>query len=392
MRPAVLSRAGLQTGALYALIFATLGAHLPFWPLWLGAWGLTAAEIGSFTALGVVVRIAAGLAIPALADALGQRRLVLAMVAAFGALVFAVHPLIDSKAILLVATLASGLVYPGMIPISDALGTAAARDHSFPYAHARAFGSLAFLVSNLACGWLISIHGTDVALVWIVICLVLTVRLAMTHPGGGRVARADRPHLAEMGVLLRIGPFLMFVAAIAFAQGSHAVNYVYGSVHWAALGLGEAEIGGLWAFSVAVEVVLMFTIGGWLVVRCGPVGAISLSAAAGVLRWGAMVFDPTGAMLWALQALHAVTFALGHLGAIAFIAAAVPERLGATAQGLFGSVFGGVTMAGGMWLASLAYPVFAGGTYAIAGAMSVIGLVASLMLSRLWSGERLATA
>jgi PPP family 3-phenylpropionic acid transporter len=42
--------------------------HLPFWPLWLGDGGLTAAEVGLFTSVGVAVRVVAGLAIPALAD------------------------------------------------------------------------------------------------------------------------------------------------------------------------------------------------------------------------------------------------------------------------------------------------------------------------------------
>ena len=47
--------------------------------------------------------------------------------------------------------------------------------------------------------------------------------------------------------------FALFVAVVAFVQASHAVMYALGSLHWRALGLGETEIGALWAASVATR-------------------------------------------------------------------------------------------------------------------------------------------
>nr|WP_246413631.1 MFS transporter [Rubricella aquisinus] len=376
---------------MYALIFAALGAHLPFWPLWLEDWGLTATEIGSFTAAGVVVRILAGIAIPALADRLDARRMVMAGVAALGAVVFTAHLWIDDKAILFLATLATGLVYPGMIPLSDALGSAAAREYRFAYAQARAFGSLAFLIANIAVGWLIGQYGVGVALWWIVICLALSVWMSMIHPGGGQGAELSRPRLTDIGKLATAPVFVLFLCAIGFAQGSHAVFYAFGSVHWAGLGLNEGEIGALWAFSVAVEVVLMFTVGAAIVARIGAVPAIAFSGAVGVLRWTWMMFDPTGAELWFLQFLHSGTFAIGHLGAIAFVAAAVEERLSASAQGLFGAAFGGLLSAVAMGLASVFYASHGGATYGIAAVMSGLGLIFALMLHHRWQGGLIAT-
>ena len=37
-----------HTSAYYGFLFLALGAHLPFWPLWLSDWGLSAAEIGLY--------------------------------------------------------------------------------------------------------------------------------------------------------------------------------------------------------------------------------------------------------------------------------------------------------------------------------------------------------
>ncbi len=69
-----MSRAGLHTAGFYAAFFMAMGVHLPFWPLWLGDWGLTAPEIGLFAALGMGARVVGGLVIPTLADRMDVRR------------------------------------------------------------------------------------------------------------------------------------------------------------------------------------------------------------------------------------------------------------------------------------------------------------------------------
>ena len=56
--------------------------------------------------------------------------------------------------------------------------------------------------------------------------------------------------------------FAVFIAAVATLQGSHAVLYALGTIHWHELGIGAGEIGGLWALSVAVEVVFLLAVGG----------------------------------------------------------------------------------------------------------------------------------
>ena len=116
----------------------------------------------------------------------------------------------------------------------------------------------------------------------------------------------------------------------------------------------------------------------------------TLAALAGVLRWGLMSLTPGLTLLWPVQALHALTFGLGHLGAMAFVAAAIPPRLQASAQGLYSGGVGGVAIA----LATLA----AGGinaaygaasAYWLAAAMSGFALIAALRRWRIWDGGRI---
>lgn len=386
MRSGILSGSGVRTTAFYIAIFMVMGAHLPFWPLWLEHWGLTAAEVGLFTALGMGMRVVAGLAIPAVADRLDRRGAVMVACLLASLVLFVAHLWIGDKAVLLIATLAVGATLAGVGPLAEALGVAASRAHGFPYAQSRGLGSLGFLAANLIVGVLMARLGVNLALWWIVGCLAVAAMLTMGHPGGGRAAGQAPPRLGEIGALMVNPVFALFLAAVAFSQASHAVYYAMGSLHWAKLGVSEARIGALWGASVAAEIVFMVTLGSWTVRRLGAIPAVALSGAAGVLRWGAMMFDPVGWTLWPLQALHAATFGVGHLGAMAFISEAVPARYGGAAQGAVGSMAVGLLMALGMAAAAALYPALGGGVYGIGAVLSAIGLGLSLLLIRRWRG------
>jgi PPP family 3-phenylpropionic acid transporter len=370
-------------------LFMAMGVHAPFWPIWLEDWGLTAAEIGFFTALGVGVRMIAGLAIPALADRLEARRLTLVVCALVAVGLFLSHLWIESRSTLLAATLAIGVMLAGIGPIGEALGVAAARHYGFAYARARGLGSIGFLGANLAVGALMVRTGSGIALWWIVACLLATAALAVRHPGGRRVQGQTPPKLREIGRLVVDPIFAIFMLAVGFTQGSHAIFFAFGTIHWRNLGIGEAEIGALWAMSVAAEIVFLVLVGAWATRRLGAVGAMALGGGAGVLRWGMMMFDPTGWVLWPAQGLHALTFAAGHLGAIAFITQAIPARYGAAAQGATASMAVGILLALGMLAGAVIYPLLGGLSYGIGVGFSAVGLGFCWLLWRRWRGEEL---
>ncbi|QDL92397.1 hypothetical protein FDP22_11780 [Paroceanicella profunda] len=383
-RPAILSAAGLLTSGYFGVMFLSYGTFLPFWPVWLEDWGLSPAEVGSFMAASVAARVIAGVVIPMIADWLDQRRLTLVALYLGGATLFAACLFVSSPETLFVVTILAAIVFAGTSPISEILGVAAAREHGFAYAHARAMGSIGFLGSNLLVGLLMAHFGSDAALWWIVGSLVAAVPLALRHPGGGRVGRANRAGIAEVRALLGSRAYWLLAGSVALLQGSHGVFYALGSVHWRDIGIGDATIGALWAWGVAVETLLMIFAGPWLIRRLGPVGAMILSGAAGVLRWGVMMADPMGPALWLVQGLHALTFAASHLGLMAFFQFSIPHRLAASAQGFAVQFLGNVVMAGSMALAGWAYPSLGGGVYAIAAVLAGLGGLCALVLRSLW--------
>ena len=392
MSSPLLSGAFLRTSGYYVAFFGAMGVYLPFWPLWLKDWGLSEAEIGAYTSAGIVMRLLAGLALPVMADRLEARRLTLAAVGAAGAALFVLHLVAGAPWALLALTMLTAGVFSAMMPIGDALGAAAARSFGFEYAHARAMGSASFLAMNVAMGGALALLGADAALWAIVGCLAASAWLGGTHPGGGKVQGATPPSLREMRRLAVSPLFVIFALASGFAQASHGVQYVYASVHWRELGVSAETIGLLWAFGVLVEVGLMILFGPALIRRLGAPGAIALAGAAGAVRWTAMTFDPTGPLLWALQGTHALSFAAAHLGSIAFIQAAAPERLAGAAQAVMQVLGSGVLMAGASALAAVVYPEYGGGAWWIAAAMSTAALLLALELRRRWDGTVQAPA
>lgn len=393
-------RAALATALFYGVLFAPMGAYLPYWPYWLAEWGLSTGEIGLYLGLGMVVRIAGATLVPACADRIGRRRLVLALFALAGAAVFLWHLWIEERGTLLVATLAGSLLIAPLGALGEALGIRAATRWGFAYGPARAVGSFAFLVVNVVVGALLAPFGPAAVLAAICGGLVAAAMLAPFHPGGalqletGALQPAarieDRARWSESLGLLRAPAFLAFAAAASLGQAAHGIYYAFSVLAWQAARIDGTTIGLLWAMGVLAEIVLLVAVGPTRIARIGAIRALALGACAGVARWGLMALEPALWALWPLQALHALTFALAHLGAVGFVAAALPPRLQASAQGFVGGGLGGVafaliTMAGGA-IGAAAGPAAA---YWLAAGVSAIALGATLMLSRLWHGGRL---
>ena len=121
--------------------------------------------------------------------------------------------------------------------------------------------------------------------------------------------------------------------------------------------------------------------------------AIALMTAGGVaaaVRWAIMSFDPPLALLLPLQLAHGLTYGASHLGAMTFLARAIPEEQAGTAQGLYSLMTGGLIMAISTQIAGYAYATTGGRAYAAMSAIAVMSLGTTFLLYRTWGGERLS--
>jgi len=110
---------------------------------------------------------------------------------------------------------------------------------------------------------------------------------------------------------------------------------------------------------------------------------LAIGGVGAIIRWTAMAFDPPLAALPLLQILHAASFGAAHLGAMGFLARAVPRELAATAQGLVATVSGIVT-ASATAISGLLYAASGSLAYLVMAAMALVGLMSALYAGRRW--------
>jgi PPP family 3-phenylpropionic acid transporter len=367
----------------YAAFFTVIGIQLPFWPVWLAWKGMSPAEIGVLVALGVAAKVAGNPLAGHLADRMGERRRPMVAFAGCALVAFALFGLADGFWPIFAVTLLFFMLLPPVMPLGESLTMLAARDGALDYGRIRLWGSISFIVLAVVAGRVLVDEPPDVVYWMVLGAVALTAFSCLLLPD----VRPDvRPERAGSMVMSFLGPlrdrsFVLFLAAAAMIQGSHAVYYAFGTLHWQAAGYSDDVIGALWAEGVVAEIVL-FAFGGPLVRRLGPARLIALGGIAGTVRW--LVLGHTDALpaLICAQTLHAFTFGAAHLGAIHFIARAVPPTLSATAQSLYSAVVMGLGT-GLMLLASGSlYAALAGAAYLPMAAAALIGGLLAWMLAR----------
>jgi PPP family 3-phenylpropionic acid transporter len=376
----------IRLAAFYGAVFAAVGIHIPFWPLWLASRGLSPAEIGWLMAAGYLTRLVANPTVGHFADHRGDRkRPLLVLSLAAGALWLLFVPF-SSFWPLMIITVVAVFPFTSLMPVGDSLAMMEVVRHRLDYGRIRLWGSLAFIALAALTGRLLAIWPVDILPFAVSAALFATALAAHCLPDARVPAREAPP--PPVGPLLKSGLFLIFIATAAFNNAAHTVYYAFATIHWKASGLSDTAIGLLWSEGVVAEVVL-FALSGKVVARLGPAGLLLAAGLAGALRWA--ILGTTAGIGWvmAAQLLHAATFGCAHLGAMHFILRAVPPSLSVRAQGLYAAI--AVGLAPGLMtpLSGALYDRLAGGAFWVMALLSALSAAAAWQLFRRWRGEGL---
>ncbi|MCJ2068372.1 MFS transporter [Methylobacterium sp. J-030] len=324
---------------LYAVVFTEIGIAMPFMPLWLNALGLDAVVIGVLLALPIGTRIIATAPLMSLLDrGLGPRRMILAGSLALS-LTYALMPGAAGigwplLAVLIVLNAVAGAP---LVPCIDYLTLAAVRrDSRLAYSRIRMAGSIAFLLANLAGGFLLSALGGRLAVPLLLTGLALGAALV-----AWRSRAVTGLKRAEDGTgRPRLPPKLwLCIGAAAAIQASHGAIYGFGSIYWTSQGIPAAWVGSLWAVGVLSEIVLFAAMPALPAAWRSPARLLSLGGAAAILRAvGMVLIGDRLAALVPLQGLHGLTFGATQLGAMAAVSAYAPDGARGRAQGTLSAV------------------------------------------------------
>lgn len=371
----------LRLALLYFGLFGAIGIQLPFLPVWLAAKGLDEAAIGLVLATATGFRVATVPFATRAADLFGSLKWAILIATIGCALSLTALGLFGSTVatILLCYVLASACSGTAL-PLTEAYALRGLSERKRSYGPVRLWGSAAFILGALATGlitaWIARVH-----IIWVLVLTYWLAALAAAALVPVSVPQGDGKR-AGVGVLLKNPALIAIIIASGCMQASHALFYAFGTLHWSASGISGAGIAGLWSISVGAEIVL-FALSGRFPRWLSAPALLAIGSAGAALRWLGMAFDPPGAVLPALQLLHALSFGATHLGAVMFVARAAPPSLTATAQGLLATANGGL-MALAMAASGLLHARYGAGGYIAMTLMALAGGVATLLAAR-WS-------
>ncbi|MET1411353.1 MFS transporter [Roseibium sp. HPY-6] len=365
-----------RVAALFACHFFGFGLFLPFFPLVMEFRGLSAAEIGLILGIGTIARTAASPILSNIADWTSQRRLSILVYSTIGAACISLFFLPGGVLLLGGAVIGYMVIKAPVLPLSDAYALDTARNTGADYARMRLWGSVGFVLANLAGG---SLAGADGS--WMIVSLTVAASLAtgfvvLSLPRQPRDSATTEEREQKKATPFAQVWFWPVLAILGLFQATHAAFYGFGTIYWQSINVPDFAIGILWAIGVVAEIAL-FAVAGKLALRFDPPMFLIAAGIASVVRWGLFPFADSLVFMGVLQLLHGFTFGAAHLGAVAILAKVVPARWSGTGQGLFTASIGvqmaaGLAVAGGLFEADPHAPFFLMSGVAATGLVAII--------------------
>lgn len=370
----------IRIAAVYSALFFLMGIHLPYWPVWLAARGMDPERVGILLGIGLWARALVNPIVGRFVDRTGRSGLLVRALAVGTIIAYLSFGAVEGFWGLLVLCLGLGLVVAPIMPLVDGQAVTAAAAGRLDYGRVRSWGSAAFIAASLLGGVLLEGRPEELirwTLVGAAAALVVGAWILPATPPRPKVAGP----VPGLGDLLRRPGVVLFLVTAGVLQGSHAVLYGFGTAWWRALDIDESTIGALWAEGVVVEIGLL-RFGDRIGRRFGASGLLALAGMGGIIRWPALAVTSSLPALFAIQSLHALTFAAMHMGAMTWIRDHVEGAAVHRATALYTAIAGGLALGVGLPTAGALYESSAGHAYVYMAIPSAAGLLLALRLGR----------
>jgi PPP family 3-phenylpropionic acid transporter len=319
----------------YFFYFATLGALVPYWGLYLKSIGFAPVDIGVLMALLMLSRIVAPLIWAWIADHNTQRMRVVRIAALITVIAFSGVFFGTGFWWLAGVMVVFSFFWNASLPLLEVITMNHSGGHAGAYGRVRLWGSLGFIASVLALGPVIDVRGP-----WWVLPSLLTLMggiwlSSQLLPESD--VQAPTLHAGRLRDVLRRPEVAAFLLACFLMQASHGPYYTFYSIYLEANGYSKTLIGVLWAFAVVCEIgvfLVMRRLLRYLALRI----VLLLSFALAALRWLLIGHYPESlSVLIIAQVLHAATFGSFHASAIQMVYRFFTGRHQHRGQAIYGS-------------------------------------------------------
>jgi PPP family 3-phenylpropionic acid transporter len=303
-----------RLSSFYLFYFASLGALVPYWGLYLASLGYGPRAIGELTAILTATKVVAPNIWGWIADHRGHRMAIVRLASLLAALAFAGVFLGSSYAWLALVLTVFSFFWNAALPQLEATTFSHLGDGAHRYTHIRVWGSVGFIVAVTALGPALDRLGPGVVppVVLALMAGIWVSTLLVPERAAGHLHLAHEP----ISRVLRRPAVLGLIAACFLAQMSHGPYYAFYSIYLEGYGYSRSFIGALWALGVVAEV-LLYLVMHRLLPRFGLRPLFLLSFALTALRWVLIGLFPLEVLVLTLaQLLHGASFGVSHAVAI----------------------------------------------------------------------------
>ncbi len=362
----------------YLFYFASLGAMLPYWSAYLFSLGLDARSIGELVAILMLTKIVSPNIWGWIADHTGKRMAIVRLGSLCAILSFVAILFVTSYWWIALVMLVYSFFWNATLPQFEATTFSHLGKKVNQYSSIRLWGSIGFIVAVWLLG--LSIERWGVAIVpYSLIVLFISIwlmSLIVPESAAGHLALDHEPLI---DILKRPAVVGLLVSCLLM-QASHSAYYVFYTPYMTEHGYSMASIGGLWALSVAAEVVV-FIFMNQLLKKFSLRHLMLFSLFIAIIRWTLLsAYVEQFYIIIIIQLFHAATFGIYHAAAIHLIHIYFPGRHQGKGQALYSSLSFGAGGALGSYVSGLSWDNIGNEyTFLLATLMALLGFIVSFV-------------
>ncbi|MBL4762913.1 MAG: MFS transporter [Gammaproteobacteria bacterium] len=369
-----------RLSSFYFFYFASLGALVPYWSLYLKNLNFSALEIGQLFAILAGTKIIAPNIWGWIADHTGKGMRIIRLLSLVAAVCFIGVFFAITFWWLVLVMVAFSFFWNASLPLFEANTLNHLGEHSHQYSQIRVWGSMGFILAVAGLGYCFEYLTIDI-LPWIILALFVAIWLSSLLAPEHEKQHVDHDVGSFTKVLFQ-WPVIALLLMCFLQQASHAPYYTFFTIYMEDNGYSKSLIGQLWALGVIAEIGL-FLLFPTLLLSIGAGWLLLVTFAITVVRWLLIGFFADSLILIvAAQLLHAASYGSFHLTAIALIHRYFKGSHQGRGQALYASLsFGGGGAVGSLISGILweSYsPVFVFAMASIAALMSFIIALFSL--------------
>ncbi len=367
-----LPRGHLAVKILFFLFYAGIGQFLAFLNVYYNNIGLSGLQIGLLGTISTAIAVFGSILWGMLSDRLGKPRLLFA--AAFSGSILGTLALSAAQTFgwILAAVCFMSLFSFTLAPLIDSTALVLLGDQRQRYGTYRVWGSIGFILTSTAAGFIYDRTGLHVMFAGFVFLMACGLLTALNLPD--QKVHLGGSALAGVAHMVRKPQWLLFAGSNFFVW--LAANGMLGflGVSIKTMGGTDSLVGLAGTVAAVVEIPGMF-LSDRILRRVGSTRLMGIGILGYILRMFFYAIMPSPGWVLAIAIMNSVTYMPFWIGAVAYASDRAPENMKATSQGLLYSVTSLSGVVGGFGCGWLFDRAGSSGLFTVLGGSALVALV-----------------